>query len=602
MHYNMKGVKCMGGCFHVQEASIKKVYDWYRNGLLKVDRRYQRKLVWTIDDKTALIDTVLHQYPLPLIMLVGDDNKGTKTVMDGLQRLEAIFAFIENKYAIDYKGHSGHFNLDCLSGCWKDIDRYSDLSQEPSILDRDLCDQFLTYNLPIMFISEDTDIEEIFKRLNSSGHKLSLQNLRQAGVTNNFSSLVHEIATIIRGDHTLLDVVDFSEMENISLSGKGLHYGIKVNNVFWVKQGIMNSSQLRRAKDEEIMANIINIMLNGNNMRMSTDILNSLYEPTSKLSQKNEAFLSADGNYGACREMIKRVHTDLKHTLDVSGISFAELLCGEPKQSNKDLVYLIVFLTLIDLYRDKFVIADFVKFVSVLKNLAVNEMSELLTEKDYLLTVDKRNHFIKRLYHIFKESMKYEDFNPEWNAEVVELLKQAQLESSYFDFKVGLHTFKTGIDNSSEILEKCVQTLAAMCNSNPKKTCYILLGVANDKKQADAFEQEYNTAALHVNDVYITGINAEAAKYCTSLDDFSLKLSAVFRTLKSYDGFTAAVAASARPVRYNDRTIITLSYCTMQPIALDGVLYTRDLTSNHIHGATSTAEALKIAEAFYAKS
>ena len=75
----------MGGSFHVQEASIKKVYDWYRNGLLKVDRRYQRKLVWTINDKTALIDTILHHYPLPLIMLVGGDGStGVKTVMDGL--------------------------------------------------------------------------------------------------------------------------------------------------------------------------------------------------------------------------------------------------------------------------------------------------------------------------------------------------------------------------------------------------------------------------------------------------------------------------------------------------------------------------------------
>lgn len=162
----------MGGSFHVQDVSIKRVYDWYRNGLLKVDRKYQRKLVWTIDDKTALIDTVLHQYPLPLIMLVGDDrDTSIKIVMDGLQRLEAIFAFIENKYQIKYQGHSGYFNLDCLSGCWKDLDKYASLKQQTPILDRGFCEQFIFYNLPFMFISDDGDIEEIFKRLNSTGHK-----------------------------------------------------------------------------------------------------------------------------------------------------------------------------------------------------------------------------------------------------------------------------------------------------------------------------------------------------------------------------------------------------------------------------------------------
>lgn len=593
----------MGGSFHVQEASIKKVYDWYRNGLLKVDRKYQRKLVWTINDKTALIDTVLHHYPLPLIMLVGGDGStSTKTVMDGLQRLEAIFAFIENKYPIEYQGHCGYFNLDCLSGCWKDLDRYSTLNQETPILDRDLCDQFLVYNLPLMFISEETDIEEIFKRLNSTGHKLSLQNLRQAGVTNNFSRLVHEVATTIRGDYTLLDVVDFSDMEKISLSGAKLKYGLNVNEIYWVKQGIMSSTQIRRAKDEELLAHIVNCILNGQDMHMTTEVLDSLYNPSSKLSQRTEAFLAKGENFGACCELIKKVHTDLEHTFESAKTSFAELLCGNPKQHNKDLVYLILFLTLVRLYQDKFVIDNYAKFANAMQLLAANEMSELLAGGEYLLTVEKRKHFIARLYPILKKYMKVEDFNPEWNAEVVELLKQAQLESHYFDFKIGLHTFKTGADNSSGVLEKCVQTLAAMCNSNPRKTCYIMLGVANDKKQAKDFEQEYNVPALSVNNVYITGINAEAARYYTSLDDFSLKLSAVFRTLKSYDGFTAAVAASARLVRYDDRTIITLSHCTTHPIELDGVVYTRDITSNHIHRAADAKETLEIAAAFYAKS
>ena len=592
----------MGGSFHVQEASIKKVYDWYRNGLLKVDRRYQRKLVWTINDKTALIDTILHHYPLPLIMLVGGDGStGVKTVMDGLQRLEAVFAFIENKYPIKYQGHYGYFNLDCLSGCWKELDRYSTLNQETPILDRDLCDQFLVYNLPLMFISEETDIEEVFKRLNSTGHKLSLQNLRQAGVTNNFSRLVHEVATTIRGDYTLLDVVDFSEMEKISLSGERLKYGLNVNEVYWVKQGIMSSTQLRRAKDEELLAHIVNFIFNGQDMRMTTEVLDSLYNPSSKLSQRTEAALADDENFGACCELIKRVHTDLEHTFKSANTSFAELLCGNPKQRNKDLVYLILFLTLVRLYQDKFVIANYAKFANAMQLLAVKEMPELLEDGEYLLTVEKRKHFIERLYPILKKYMKVEDFNPEWNAEVVELLKQAQLESSNYDFKVGLHVFQTDEDRSKIILEKCLKTLAAMCNSNPAKTCYIIIGIANDAKQAKAFEQKYNTVVFQLNNVFVAGVNAEASKYYAGLDAYLLHLTDTLKMLPSYNGFTESIASSAKIVRYNDRTLITLSYCTHKPIVLDGELYTRDLVSNHFQTTTDVNRIIELSTSFFTR-
>lgn len=593
----------MGGLFHVQETGIKAVYDWYRQGLLKVDRKYQRKLVWELEDKRALVDTILNGYPLPLIMLVGNDsNKASKTVMDGLQRLEAIFAFIENKYSIDYKGIKGYFNLDCLSGCWDKLDIYAGLCQKDPVLDRDLCNEFLSYYLPTMFISEEMNIEEAFKRLNSTGHKLSSQSLRQAGVTNNFSRLVHEIATTIRGDYTVRDVVDFADMEKISLSGKGLSYGLKIKDIYWIRQDIMNTAQLRRSKDEEIIAHIINYIINGCEVRMRTSVLDALYDPDSDISKHNEEKLSNNEKYGGYCEFIKRIHSDLSQALECSGQSFACLLCKDPKQYNKDLLFIIVFLTLVELYREKYVIDDYTQFSIVLKDLAVKEMPELLSNRDYLLTIDKRQHFIERLKPIFRDHMHYQEFNPEWNAEVVALLKQAQLESSYFDFKIGFHDFGTGNSNLAKVIDKCICTLAAMCNSNPGKTCYIIIGVADSKQQAIAFEKHYNIHPIHVNDVYLTGVNAEAVKYYGGIDGLTKRISAEFRNMQKYGTFAESVAMSSRPVRYNDRTLITFSYCAKEkPIMLDGTVYTRNLNSNHMLAVTDTEDLMTLATEFCKK-
>lgn len=50
--------------------SIMEAYRYYRGNKLIVNRRYQRKLVWSLDEKKALIESILKGYPIPLILLV----------------------------------------------------------------------------------------------------------------------------------------------------------------------------------------------------------------------------------------------------------------------------------------------------------------------------------------------------------------------------------------------------------------------------------------------------------------------------------------------------------------------------------------------------
>ncbi|WP_442951683.1 DUF262 domain-containing protein [Paenibacillus sp. GYB003] len=56
-------------------------------GKLIVNRRYQRKLVWTKDEKSQLIDTMIKRYPLPLILLaeVEIDGVAKYEIIDGMQ-------------------------------------------------------------------------------------------------------------------------------------------------------------------------------------------------------------------------------------------------------------------------------------------------------------------------------------------------------------------------------------------------------------------------------------------------------------------------------------------------------------------------------------
>jgi uncharacterized protein with ParB-like and HNH nuclease domain len=52
--------------------SIQTLYRMFRDGDFYVDRRYQRKLVWTLDEKQKLVDSILREFPIPLVLLLED--------------------------------------------------------------------------------------------------------------------------------------------------------------------------------------------------------------------------------------------------------------------------------------------------------------------------------------------------------------------------------------------------------------------------------------------------------------------------------------------------------------------------------------------------
>ncbi|MGI1657342.1 MAG: DUF262 domain-containing protein, partial [Desulfitobacterium sp.] len=90
--------------------SIMEAYEFYRKNMLFVNRRYQRKLVWTIKEKQNLIDSILKKYPVPLILLASTED-GNFEIIDGMQRLNALFGFIENQFPIIKENEEQYFSV-----------------------------------------------------------------------------------------------------------------------------------------------------------------------------------------------------------------------------------------------------------------------------------------------------------------------------------------------------------------------------------------------------------------------------------------------------------------------------------------------------------
>lgn len=122
---------------------------------------FQRGEVWSTEKKQAFMDTVLKKWFVPVVFLRVVDEQQFECI-DGQQRLNAIFGFYNNEYALSRK-YSGKYG-----GCF-----YKDLPDT-------IKDVFDDYDLHIVDIHdpEEGEVEELFQRLQlgvplNSGEKLN---------------------------------------------------------------------------------------------------------------------------------------------------------------------------------------------------------------------------------------------------------------------------------------------------------------------------------------------------------------------------------------------------------------------------------------------
>lgn len=142
--------------FSLGRLDIVDLYEWKNSNKLVYQTYFQRQFVWREKDKRDLIDTIMRGLPIPAIFIcdAGTDFMSLSkkyNVLDGRQRLESIFEFLENKY--EYNGKL-----------------FKDFSEEEK-------KKILNYNITLiqMYINPDdtVKIKEIFKRLNKNAYNLN---------------------------------------------------------------------------------------------------------------------------------------------------------------------------------------------------------------------------------------------------------------------------------------------------------------------------------------------------------------------------------------------------------------------------------------------
>lgn len=192
---------------------------WFKKsfeaGDLEIRPPFQRNPVWSKRQQSALIDTILLEYPIPELYMqdITDADGNQKYILvDGQQRIRAVLDFLANDLELeDESPHWAGMNFeDLTTNDKKKVYEYN----------------FVIRQLPDI---PDDEIRSIFQRLNRNTMTLNAQELRHATYWGPFIRL----------------------MEHIS------------DYEFWDDSGIFSANDRRRMLDVEFISELSVAYLNG---------------------------------------------------------------------------------------------------------------------------------------------------------------------------------------------------------------------------------------------------------------------------------------------------------------------------------------------------
>lgn len=217
--------------FTPNNFKVSDFLSWQRAGTLDLSPKFQRRSVWKPGAKSYLIDSVERGLPVPLLFLRErvdlTSGETIREVVDGQQRLRTLFGYIDSSSLKDYSAERDAFVVSRLHNDTLGGKVFPELSEESRA-------RILGYRLSVQTLPDemsDADILEVFARLNSTGQRLTAQELRNAAYFGACKSLLYRL-TYKHTDQ-------------------------------WLKWGVFNAEQMSRMTEVEMASDLVNNMMTG---------------------------------------------------------------------------------------------------------------------------------------------------------------------------------------------------------------------------------------------------------------------------------------------------------------------------------------------------
>lgn len=481
----------------------------YVDDKIFVNRRYQRKLVWTIREKCDLIDSIMNNIPIPTLFIAkyNENGKEILEVIDGLQRLDAILSFMLGRYGI-LKGDKYCYFDPTVDGELQTLVNNGIIATRSEYLSKEECIEFMRKEIPVIYTSGDPEeIDLIFNRLNSTGRKMSPQDKRQSTSNSIFADLVRRISSTIRRDMTFTDRINISAMPGISIGEKKYGYGVNMDTLLWRRHGLIEPQELKESEDEKVIAEIVSTLIMGEYERQRF-YLDELYNEDTPTGKKINGIISRN-KINDMVDLYYNVFVEIDKIFDSVGSNFSDYLqLNNIKMYQRSNSFKILYMAMFKLFDNGFAIEKYDKLATI-----IYDCKDMFTT-NASFSFNAINNMIKKsenIYYSLRNGCikKIDKAETDIEKEIDKILSSSLVENSHVEFKIGVSDFSTNkITNKFKgRLIKGLKRLA--CNSG---TRYLIIGVADNPKSYNNWYVNYEKYPILINGHYVTGIEDEAMK------------------------------------------------------------------------------------------
>ena len=508
-----------------QPTSIQSVYAMYREDKLFVNRRYQRKLVWTQEEKQRLIESIMKRYPIPAILIAERKSADGYEIIDGLQRLHAIVSFIETGFPtldgnyFDIKHFStAKANADGRLFSVADTQCWISQKEVSAVLD-------YTLALSVMRNASDEEINDVFGRINTYGHRLSDQERRQAGVENEFSEMVRLIACGVRGDASA-DVLPLKSMPSISIDLPMVKHGyqIKADEVVWVEQGVLRSTDLRDSMDEQCIADIAACVVGGELIERSKDALDDIYEFATPESERVNNAIEVYGSEKFAEEFKFCLDQILAVCNAGGSTKLRNIIFPKGTTNAFPAVFAIILIAFHELIvKDGLVISEHSEVKKGLSGLS----NRIDTSRGATSPAERRKN-IDTVKGLIAGAFVAADvskliYGNHAMVDIESIIRRSEIELSDYELKQGLLTLSDDRQLDGALVEKVIKTLCAIANNGPGRSGKVLIGVSDKDADAKRIKQLDGIEPRKVGKRFIVGVAREAKVMGISLENYYTK-------------------------------------------------------------------------------
>ncbi len=146
----------------------------------------------------------------------------------------------------------------------------------------------------------------------------------------------------------------------------------------------------------------------------------------------------------------------------------------------------------------------------------------------------------------------------QWITRFENILMQSSTEQTLYDFKVGLHSLSGDDKFNQELFSKIVKTMTAMANTFKNSVGYCLIGVSDNKRTSDKYEEVYGSSAISYSNFFVTGVNKEAEKFHGDIDKYFTKITQLISNEPVSQRDKDNILRNISIVDYFNKTVIIL--------------------------------------------